>query len=212
MATDFPLPPDERAVNPYAAPATDIGSEAVGIEVGVDLTDAEATRRKYLNHETSIKGIGILAILGGVFALLGGLVFLVSAMRPANAVGDQAVAAFIGVFIFGIGALQILVGSALRQLKNWARWTETVLASLNALVNLIQFNPLPLLFMFYILYLMLSAKGKVVFSSEYKAVIAQTPHIRYKTSRFVKILLYVLVALIVLIIIAAVVSTSLPRR
>lgn len=49
----------------------------------------------------------------------------------------------------------------------------------------------------YILYLLLGANGKVVFSPEYQAVIAQTPQIRYRTSKVVWILLGLVLLIIV---------------
>ena len=46
----------------------------------------------------------------------------------------------------------------------------------------------------YILYLMLSEKGSVVFSPAYKEIIARTPHIKYRTSLILKIALAVFVS------------------
>lgn len=43
----------------------------------------------------------------------------------------------------------------------------------------------PGLFLGYVLYLLRSRKGAVVFSPEYRAVIEKTPHVRYKQSRLV---------------------------
>ena len=50
---------------------------------------------------------------------------------------------------------------------------------------------------FYMLYLLLSKKGTMVFSPEYKEIIAQTPHMKYKTSPVVWIALGLIVAVIV---------------
>ena len=50
---------------------------------------------------------------------------------------------------------------------------------------------------FYMLYLLLSKKGTMVFSPEYKEIIAQTPHMKYKTSPVVWIALGLIVAAIV---------------
>ena len=54
----------------------------------------------------------------------------------------------------------------------------------------------------YILYLLLSKEGTVVFSDHYKQVIAQTPHIQYKTSVIVWILLLLVLTLLGLAILA----------
>ena len=56
--------------------------------------------------------------------------------------------------------------------------------------------PIGTLISAYFLYLLVSEKGKVVFSDEYKEVIRKTPHIRYKTSIVVWIFLGLLLLLI----------------
>jgi hypothetical protein len=48
--------------NPYASPQTETGPALV---TGETLSDAEATRRKYLNHEASVKSIGSLYYTSG---------------------------------------------------------------------------------------------------------------------------------------------------
>jgi hypothetical protein len=49
-----------------------------------------------------------------------------------------------------------------------------------------------------ILYLLLGAMGSVVFSADDQADIARTPHLRYRTSKWVWIFLLLVLALIVL--------------
>jgi uncharacterized membrane protein (DUF485 family) len=58
----------------------------------------------------------------------------------------------------------------------------------------------------FALYLLLSSKGEMVYSPQYKEIVQATPHIRYKTSVIVWILLFILVGLIAFGIIAAMVS------
>ena len=50
----------------------------------------------------------------------------------------------------------------------------------------------------YILYLLLSPKGSMVFSDEYKEIIARTPHIRYKSSCLMVFLIVFVVVLVVI--------------
>jgi hypothetical protein len=64
-----------EAYNPYAAP--EIVADAPSVEMAGDLAEAEAIRRKYLNHETNIRSIGSLHYLGGILALIGGVVTFV---------------------------------------------------------------------------------------------------------------------------------------
>ena len=63
---------DEGSVNPYAAPETPLTGAPVGSSPA--LAEQEAIRRKYLNHEASVKSVGSLHILGGIlyaFAFFG---------------------------------------------------------------------------------------------------------------------------------------------
>ena len=118
-------------------------------------------------------------------------------------------------------ALNFALGSGLRGLKPWARWTETalcrsrcsfvVLGSIGAsLTGDIRRRSLPslvgLLIVGYILYLLLSQKGSVVFSPAYKEIIARTPHIKYKTSLILKVVLVIFVSVIGLAILGAILS------
>jgi len=66
--------------------------------------------------------------------------------------------------------------------------------------------PIGTLISVYILYLLFSQKGADVCSPQYQAVIAATPHIRYRTSKIV-IGLLVLVAVLVAIGVAAAILT-----
>ena len=58
----------------------------------------------------------------------------------------------------------------------------------------------------YILYLLLSSKGAMVFSTEYKEIIARTPHVKYRTSCIVWGALIVLGVVILLAVVAGLVS------
>jgi hypothetical protein len=55
----------------------------------------------------------------------------------------------------------------------------------------------------YILYLLLSKKGRKVFSDEYRQIVSLTPHIKYRTS----IVVCILLGLIVLMVAAAILFT-----
>jgi hypothetical protein len=60
----------------------------------------------------------------------------------------------------------------------------------------------------YILYLVFSQKGKTVFSDEYQAVIQQTPHIKYRTS----IIIWILLGLVALLLAIGLFATIFGRR
>ena len=67
---DPPRNPDD--FNPYAPPAAPLG-EAPLVASG-NLAEAEAMRRRYLNHEASVKSIGSLHYMAAVLTLLGAFV------------------------------------------------------------------------------------------------------------------------------------------
>ena len=91
-------------------------------------------------------------------------------------------------FVLGIG--QFCVGYGLRRLKRWSRVPSGILSGLGLLAI-----PIGTLINAYILYLIFSKKGKMVFSDEYHDIIKQTPHIKYRTSIVIWVVLGVLLAL-----------------
>jgi hypothetical protein len=93
------------------------------------------------------------------------------------------------------------VGTGLRRLKRWARIPVGILSG----IGLIGF-PLGTIINAYILYLVFGKKGVTVFSDEYRLVIEQTPHIKYKTSIVVWIFLGLVLLLIVAGLVAAIVG------
>lgn len=169
--------------NPFQAPEI----QDVAGEFG---NDAEMIRREHLSHEASVKSVGSLYLLGGVLAFFAGLgVLAYSSAVDAGVVGAGLVFA---------GVLQTIVAVGLQRLRRWAR----VISILLSVLGLLAF-PVGTLINGYILFLMLSAKGSMVFSDHYQEVIHQTPHIKYKTSPIVKIFgLLLLLALVVIVAIA----------
>ena len=169
-------------VNPYA-PTTQIPSEPIPKD------DIEAYRQLYLNHEASVKSIGSLYLLGAIICIPTGVVMaLTVANRNANLPAEMI---GIGLFYTAIGITQMVVGLGLRNLKTWARWVAAVI-SLPGLAVI----PIGTLISAIILYLLISKKSAIVFSSEYKDVIAQTPHIKYRTSIIVWVFATLLFAVI----------------
>lgn len=165
-------------------------------------SDVEAYRRRYLNHEASVKSIGTLYMLGAIFMVPMGVIAVGAALFGA---GDDpagsAVFAVVGALYGGLGLLQGFVAVGLRRLRNWAR----IVAIVFSVIGLIAV-PVGTLISAYFLYLLVSEKGRIVFSDEYQRVIEQTPHIVYKTSVVVWILLILLIALISFGLVAAVVT------
>lgn len=169
---------------------------------GVASNDAEDIRNEHIKHEASIKSIGILYGLGAVAMLVMGVVFMFSLLGTASrAPSGQSEPAFLlgfGAIFVVLGGLQLAVAIGLRRLKPWAR----VVAGIFSGIGLMGF-PLGTLINGYILYLLFSQKGKMVFSEEYQDVIAQTPHIKYRTSVLVWIFLGLVVFLLLFGLLAA---------
>lgn len=164
---------------------------------------AEAMRTAHIKHEASVKSIGLLYYLGGAGLTLIGMVMLVSAVSGTAPGRDKPETIGIGVFMMVLAAGQIWVGTGLRRLRGWARIPTGILSG----IGLLGF-PLGTLINGYILYLVFSKKGATVFSPEYQDVIRQTPHIKYKTS----IVVWILLGLILLVIIAAISASVFSRH
>ncbi|QDV82751.1 hypothetical protein [Planctomycetes bacterium TBK1r] len=191
----------DAALNPYA-PTSHV-SETEGLE-----SDVESYRRRYLNHEASIKSVGILYLIPGVlllvfFVAMAGMA-AVSLLVDGNGMqGMGLVEAALVVGLYGgLGAVQIYTGLGLRRFKIAARRLATVFST----IGLLMF-PIGTLINGYILYLLQSQKGKVVFSESYQDAIRRTPHIKYQTSLIVKVLVVILIAVMTLGIVAMFLGT-----
>jgi hypothetical protein len=192
--------------NPYAVQTTDyMTSPAAG--------DAESVRRMYLNHEASVKSIGTLYYLGGFFGLLAGVFYLgigvvaVTAGMPGQQGGEQermilAITMWVfGLFVLVMSGVQLWTAYGLRRLRPYSRIAGSVIAG----IGLLGF-PIGTLIGGYALYLLLSAKGEFIFSPQYRAVIEQTPHIKYKSSIIVRILVGILLFFLLLALFGGILS------
>lgn len=168
------------------------------------LNSAESIRRQFLKHEASIKSIGTLYLLGAILVIPIGIFGLGTALLgiSAGVDGESASIALLNLVVFviyiALGSLQAALAIGLKRLRPWARWTSVVFSAIGLLGV-----PIGTLISIYILYLLLSKKGEYVFSPQYQQVIAATPHIQYRTSWVLLVLLLVLVALFVGIFIVA---------
>lgn len=145
------------------------------------------TRKAYLTHEASVRSIGSLYYLSAglmICASLGGLVNDKSA-----ATVKIATSALLAI----LASIQIWAGSKVRKLDPAARTPITVLSCLGLLAI-----PVGTLINGYILYLILSEKGKYVFSEEYRAVVAATSEVKYRMSPLVLIFVALVIVLVVL--------------
>lgn len=195
--------------NPYAVAASTYLAPQ-------ELTDVESIRKRYLGHESSVKSIGTLYLIGGVFSLLISLAYIIAGIGSLNDTGPNEfggpilvllVALAVGAGFLSLGALQIWSGIGVRKLRPAARIGATVISA----IGLLGF-PIGTLISAYFLYLLLSEKGSYVFSDAYKQVIAQTPHMRYKTSILTWIVVILLVTLVLLVIVIVSLMTLVRGR
>ncbi len=171
--------------NPYQAPTASVENRVVH---RVDLSEAEALREEYLSHEAAVRSVGMLYYVIVILTSISVVVVaagLIISDNMQNIVEVLSIVAVVGL----IALLQYWIGNGLRTFNRSARNVGGVFAAL----GLLQF-PLGTALNAYILYLLFSAKGKMVFSEEYKAAIEATPHIKTKTSALV----WVLVAIFIL--------------
>lgn len=161
--------------NPFAAPETRSWSG------DADSRPAAAIRRAYLDHEASIQSIGLLYIIGCGLCIASGAFIGLLAFGEEYPPVSEHVSSFI---IIGLGFILGMIGSGLRQLRRWTRIPVTLLA----IVGLVAI-PVGTIINGYILYLLFSSKGAMVFSDEYHEIVRQTPDIKYRTSIVVWIFL-----------------------
>lgn len=152
-------------------------------------TEYERIRKEHIKHEASVKSVGLLYFLGAVVLVLVGGVDLFAPLGAANRA--ELMMTTVGIMFIALAGVQIWAGIGLRQLKPWARIPAGILSGLGLLAV-----PLGTLINGYILYLLFCKKGSMVFSEPYQRVIAETPHIKYRTSILVWIFLGLLVLLI----------------
>jgi hypothetical protein len=93
----------------------------------------------------------------------------------------------LGIVLVALCAVTLAVAYGLRGLRTWVR----VPAILLSVVGLLNF-PVGTLLSGYVLYLLLSAKGRFVLTPEYAEIVAATPHMKYRSSTLVLVVVVVL--------------------
>ena len=193
--------------NPYAPSGSSYGDAS--LDSNFDLSQAELIRKSHLNHEANIQSFGCLYTLGGILGILGaifyiglGIFIMAGGENPQAGVNPMAagiMTTLIGVVFLAIAVAQLFAGRSMQTLNPSGKILAIVVAAIGAIL-------LPVcgtVISGYLLYLLVSAKGEMVFSSAYKEVMQATPHIRYRTSMIVWIFLFLLIGLILLGVVAA---------
>jgi hypothetical protein len=222
-----PPPVDDvgpEMVNPYAAPTSLIG-EFEPIDAG-DLARSEEVRQTYLRHEASVRSLGMIHY-GASFLFFVAAFSVLSVLAVRTPPRDEEILALaIGLGVsFVLGALNLALGGGLRGLRPWARATETILAAfalgdlvISAVALGVAFENeaagriagvagclLLALIPVYVIYLLRTRRGRMVFSREYSDVIDRTPHIRPPTGRGLLIALAVIVLLLTFVMVVGIV-------
>jgi len=205
----------DMSENPYDPTGSAYGSGS--FDSNVDPSQAELIRKSHLSHEANIQSFGCLFTLGGILGIIVGLfcvamgVFIIASvpaqMANQNAPVPNANPAAVGLFValmgfvvLAISVAHLLAGRSMRTLNPKGKMLSVIVTAIGLL------NPCGIPIAGYLLYLLLSTKGEMVFSDHYKEIIQATPHIKYRTSIIVWIFLFLLIAVILMGIIAAVVS------
>lgn len=192
---------DHEHINPFASPLAEETNQVSGAHAADGAL--EQIRRDNLSREASIQSIGSLYVLGALVMTLAtgsALVTLVFATVSADVVsGGGGFVGITSIFYVAMTAAFWWIGLGLRRLNPAVRIWAIILSA----IGLLGF-PIGTLINGYVLWLVSGRKAKYIFSSEYQDIIAATPHIKYKTSIVVWILLAVLVAVLVVGIAAAI--------
>jgi hypothetical protein len=181
--------------NPYAPPQVTILSAPRS-----EIEQAEAIRQEHLKVEATVKSVGTLYYLGAfMFIVFGLMTAFVPSMDKSASRGE---AILISVVVTAFGLAYGVLAYGLRRFRSWSRW-PTVALSVFGLIGF----PIGTLISILILVNLLGKKATMVFSPEYKDIIAATPHVKYKTSIIVKVFL----VLLLLILIGIIAAVSLER-
>ncbi len=155
------------------------------------MTLPETIREKHLNTEASIRSLGILYYLAAIFVSFQAVTLIT---LPDKSQQQLAMTAL----MVGIVGLNVATGVGLRRLRRWAQ----IAAGIMSAISMMNF-PIGTIIGALILFVLFSPKGRFVFTAEYKQVIAATPHMKYRTAKWVWIALVVFLLLMVLLAVTA---------
>lgn len=173
-----------ETLNPYAPPRAKV--EDVVAPTG----EAHAIRTEHIKREAEIRSIGSLYYIGGAGLCLAAFGLMSSYGTPVRNPRAAFAPLLLVICLIGAGA-SFFVGAALRKFRPWARIVGIVFAAL----GLLGF-PLGTMINVYILYLLLSEKGRRIFQSDYADIVTATPDVKYKTSIVTWIAIGLLVAVV----------------
>lgn len=171
--------------NPYASP------QVRELTADVPLSEAERIRQEHLSAEVTCKQVGLLCYFGGSIATIySAMLFILGAIWWARWDFEFGRLLVVSGMLIGSGVLALLAwvhfrtASRLRRLDPAARFGAILLSVLWLL-----YFPIGTLLGGHLLWILNSERGKNLFTPEYQAIVAETPHVKYKTSIVVWIFL-----------------------
>ena len=183
-------------LNPYAAPKA---------EVLTHVSAEEAERRAHISTESSIKTLGCLYLVGAVLCLgsLGMFAITMSTSRGSVPPADELLKIAAAMALLGA------VGYGLRRLQFWAAVLATLVSGFFIIlaVPMMPQSVVGLVIHVAIIATVLGQKGRRVMRPDYQQIIASTPDVRQRTSKWVWVLLVIL-----LIVLAAVLGSLYFRQ
>lgn len=164
--------------------------------------EPEQIRHEHIQHEASIKAVGVFHFLNGILFLVFALACFVASFVAQSRLNDAMFGKLFagGLFCAGLSAFNMILGSELRRLNKWARLVAIVFTAINealAIFNFVAALVVPhtdpdepsvyvqliscivwTAISTYFLYLLASKKNRMVFSPKYKDIIIQTSYVR----------------------------------
>jgi hypothetical protein len=171
----------ETEINPYAAPQSQVLQSS---------THNELIRREHIGTEASVKSIGLLYYLAAFILAAAGVVFATNS--PGVNGGSLLAVGFTLLLAAGAGA----TAYGLRRLQAWARIPTILLSSIALIYGLINLSG-GIIIHIFILVKMLGRQARFIMTPEYQRIIAATPHVKYKTSLLLKVVLVLLLILLI---------------
>jgi hypothetical protein len=152
---------------------------------------ADETRQLYFPHEQQVRSVGtFFRFMGAIQLFFAAIILLAGALASFAGGGLGAhltqivVIAIEGAVFVAIGGVTFWAGNLLRELDRKAFVPAVVVAAFGLLGI-----PIGTLINGFILYLLLSEKGRFVLSDTYRTIVAATPQYQWKTALWVKIII-----------------------
>ena len=180
--------PYAEPVNPYAASASTLTPSIYSSETAIG--DVVQFRQNHLSHESAIKGFALLYAISSGFSILVALAIVCIGALALTTGASSAVAVIAIVYsiaYFFAGGLAGLVSHGLYRLSDVGKIGGAIFAALSLCAL-----PFGTALGAYLLYLIFSSKGNIVFSERYRSAVKETPQIRATIPIFVWVVLAVM--------------------